>query len=446
MSEIEDAVVFGPGTDGDGAPLDFTKFLPRRQERDARPVPHVFDIVSVSGDTRRGRKPFPHPFPARMPIEVAEAAVKAISIPGEVVLDPMAGSGVVPKAALLAGRKAVGFDIDPLAVAQSRALCAKILSSDLEAICCEVVQRAKLVAGKELLSVWEGLDEEEERFIDYWFDRTHANQLFALSLAIDQFAKRDEWPVLATLFSSLIIARDSGSSRALDLSRSRPHRVDSKVVRAPFELWHRQVVAFQRYYDASQIAGRAEIGLGDARDLDIEDDSIDAVITSPPYLNAIDYLRTSKFSLLFLGSKLKDLRKVRARSIGTEVGLAAGHLPGALEDMVEKGVADSKRRPLVRRYMLDLRDALAEAYRVLKPGRQAIFVMGPSILSRREYDAARVLGAVARSVGFRPTGDGRRDILQARRSLPPPKRSERGLDINKRMTCEFYVALMKDDE
>lgn len=176
------------------------------------------------------------------------------------------------------------------------------------------------------------------------------------------------------------------------------------------------------------------------------DGSIDAIVSSPPYLNAIDYMRTSKFSLLFLGSKLKELRKVRARSIGTEVGLPSGLLPGALEDMVEKGVADPKRRPLVRRYMLDLRDALTEAHRVLKPGGQAIFVMGPSILSRREYDAAKVLGTVARSVGFRPTGHGRRDILETRRSLPPPRRSERSLDINKRMTCEYYVALVKDEE
>jgi hypothetical protein len=83
---------------------------------------------------------------------------------------------------------------------------------------------------------------------------------------------------------------------------------------------------------------------------------------------------------------------------------------------------------------------------VLKPGGQALYVMGPSILSRREYDAAKVLNQMAASVGFRPIGHGRRDLSEARRSLPPPRRSKRGQSINKRMTCEFYMALAKDPE
>jgi hypothetical protein len=72
--------------------------------------------------------------------------------------------------------------------------------------------------------------------------------------------------------------------------------------------------------------------------------------------------------------------------------------------------------------------------------------LGPSIMSRREYDAVKVFGTIAKSVGFRPNGQGRRDLDEARRTLPPPKRSERGQDINKRMSCEFFVALTKDEE
>ena len=40
-------------------------------------------------------------------------------------------------------------------------------------------------------------------------------------------------------------------------------------------------------------------------------------MTSPPYLNAIDYMRTSKFSLVFLGSRLNELRAIRSAAIGT---------------------------------------------------------------------------------------------------------------------------------
>ena len=290
---------------------------------------------------------------------------------------------------------------------------------------------------------WKSLDDEGLKFVKYWFPKRHVDELFALAVALDDVVSSDLWSVYATLFSSLIISRGSGASMAMDLSRSRPHRVESKIPRPPFDMWPHQVERFRKYYEGWQPALSADIAVGDARCLTLKSGSIDAIITSPPYLNAIDYLRTSKFSLIFLGSRLNELRLIRSRSIGCEVGLAPGQLPPPLEVMVDDGVADPKRRPMVRRFICDLRATLAESYRVLRPDGRALYVMGPSILSRRDYDAAKVLCTVARSVGFTPLGHGRRDISEQRRSLPPPRRSDRAAAINKRMTCEFYVALAK---
>src|SRR5262245_40089604 len=79
------------------------------------------NIAGTLGDTTRGRQPFPHPFPARMPEEVATAAVIGLTKPGDVVLDPMSGSGTVPYVARRIGRVAIARDVDPLAVVLSRA-------------------------------------------------------------------------------------------------------------------------------------------------------------------------------------------------------------------------------------------------------------------------------------------------------------------------------------
>jgi DNA modification methylase len=402
-------------------------------------------IVEVEGDTRRGKKPFPHPFPARMPIEVAQSAVATLSRLGDVVLDPMVGSGVVAKAALSLGRKAIGFDTDPLAIVQSIALCTSV-STCFKSTATRILKTAEktLRSKKAIDAKWRGLDDEGRRFVRYWFRRKHANELFALSLAIENETNASEWAVFAALFSSLIISRGSGASRAMDLSRSRPHRVESKIPKSPFSCWTKQAAAFQAYYDNNPLNGRADLEVGDARVLEIEDDSIDAIITSPPYLNAIDYMRTSKFSLIFFGALLSKLREIRALSIGTEIGLTSGHLPKTLDRMVDQRVSDPKRRPMIRRYLFDLQTSLSESFRVLKPGGRALYVMGPSILSRRDYDAANVLGNIASLVGFRLLGHGRRDISELRRSLPPPRRSARAEGINKRMTCEFYVVLGKE--
>ena len=426
----------------------FAEIIPFRGTRPAEPLFRIEQIVGVEGDTRRGKKPFPHPFPARMPMEVAQAAVIALTKPGDLVLDPMTGSGVVPRAAIALGRRAVGIDIDPLAVIQSRALCARVSAERFEVLATDLFREASAILQSDdaIESHWTLLDDEGRTFIDYWFPKKHADELFALSTAVGRMAGQPEWPVFATLFSSLIISRGSGASLAMDLSRSRPHRVDSKVPKSPFSAWAQKATAFRRYYESHAGEIDADLKVGDARNLQQVDETVDAVITSPPYLNAIDYIRTSKFSLVFLGSHLRDLRTIRATSVGTEVGMKAGLLPANLASLVEEGVSDPRRRPMLRRYLHDLHTALGESFRVLKPGGHALYVMGPSIMSRHEYDGAKVLYQVAESVGFRRLGHGRRDISETRRSLPPPRRSERAQSIHKRMTCEFYVALSKDAE
>jgi len=48
------------------------------------------------------------------------------------------------------------------------------------------------------------------------------------------------------------------------------------------------------------------------------------VLTSPPYLNAIDYMRCSKFSLVWMGHTIRELRNIRADSVGTEASSVVG--------------------------------------------------------------------------------------------------------------------------
>jgi len=56
----------------------------------------------------------------------------------------------------------------------------------------------------------------------------------------------------------------------------------------------------------------------DVRNIPITDGFIDVVITSPPYLNAIDYLRGHKLSLAWLGYKISDIIPIRSNNIGAE--------------------------------------------------------------------------------------------------------------------------------
>lgn len=403
-------------------------------------------VTSVAGVLRPGYRPFPHSFPARMPLEVARAAVAAFSEPGQTILDPMCGSGVVLRAAQLEGRLAIGSDVDPLAVLLSKSLCLceppvgfLELSEAIELRARQLVKSASFL--RERLGE---LSKEDSSFVEYWFPKQGYEQLFSLAAAIEELTPSTSALVAAICFSACIISRGSGASFAMDLSRSRPHKVATKTPREPFELWRRAARNFVGHFDASVRTGvEVDARLSDARKLHLSENSVDTVITSPPYVNAIDYIRTSKFTLVFFGYRLEQLREIRSGSIGAEKGLNSERLHPALAELVERNVADASRRPMMRRYIHDLHLVSREICRVLRPGGRAMIVVGPSILSRREYDGAAVLAEVAHLAGLDFLASDRRNLNAQNRSLPPPNRNARSQSLHRRMTCELYVVLQK---
>jgi hypothetical protein len=57
-----------------------------------------------------------HAFAAKFPPQLPRVFIEGLTQKGEIVLDPMMGSGTAIVEAFLCGRRAVGFDIDPLAL------------------------------------------------------------------------------------------------------------------------------------------------------------------------------------------------------------------------------------------------------------------------------------------------------------------------------------------
>ena len=80
-------------------------------EGDANPT-DVWQFPKVtSGANRSADERTPHP--AQFPLAVIDRIIKACSNPGDLVLDPFAGSGTTAEAALSNGRRVVGFEIRP---------------------------------------------------------------------------------------------------------------------------------------------------------------------------------------------------------------------------------------------------------------------------------------------------------------------------------------------
>lgn len=166
-----------------------------------------------------------HAFAAKFPPQLPRAFIESLTNPGDVVLDPMSGSGTTILEAYMLNRRGVGCDIDPLAVKMAR-----VKTTPLEVDCLqlipEVIRNAVNILKDEVKvnqAISSRFDRKTKEFIDYWFFPETQKELMALLLAIDNYEKGPVRELLEVIFSSIIVTKSGGVSRARDLAHSRPH-------------------------------------------------------------------------------------------------------------------------------------------------------------------------------------------------------------------------------
>jgi hypothetical protein len=393
-----------------------------------------------------------HPFPARMAPGIALEALGESK--GQLrILDPMVGSGTVVAVARKKGHKAFGVDIDPLAVLLAGVWTRTVDPVETTDKAAEVLSRAK--SRMQVLPVGQAYphesDEETRSFIRYWFDNYARRQLAALSFAIDGVRDRAIRDVLWCGFSRLIITKQAGASRAMDLSHSRPHREFDRALVKPFNGFAaavKIVVSNCPQRGGEDVGPVASVRLGDARMVpDILDGSIDLVLTSPPYLNAIDYMRCSKFSLVWMGHKVGDLRNIRASSVGTaasrQQALDTEWVKALIKQLRLNPMLSSRDHSLLATYVWDMHLAITEVSRVLRRRGRAVYVVGESTCRGTYIRNSRVVTEVAERCGLRLVSHHSRTLPANRRYLPPPGANGSDAGLDGRMRREVVVQFRK---
>lgn len=396
-----------------------------------------------------GRDPV-HPFPARMAPGIALTAMAEAEAP-ICVLDPMMGSGTVLALARAEGHRAIGVDIDPLAVLISRVWTTTVDQDEARDKAREVLDRActrfKGIPSGEAYPP--NADEETRSFSRYWFDPYARRQLAALSETISLVRNDTIRDVLWCGLSRLIITKQAGACLALDLSHSRPHK---KFTVAPEKPFRKFLAAVERVIVNCVSSNDRERGpvaralSGDARKLPVESRTVDLVLTSPPYLNAIDYLRCSKFSLIWMGHSIPDLRQLRADSIGTERGMAAEEDKKAelvIRDLRLRPRLSSRHEAILRRYVVDMRASVREVARVLKKDGRALYVVGENTIKGTFVRNAAVVIVAAESAGLRLKKRQSRALPANRRYLPPPETRDKDAALDSRMRREVVLEFQR---
>ena len=388
-----------------------------------------------------------HPFPARMAPELALQALSNLQ-PGSLVLDPMTGSGTVAREALILGHSVRAFDLDPLAVLISKVSTTFVRAAEVVSAGNEVLAFSRTISLRDIRLPWIDSDSDAKNFVAYWFGPSQIKQLRRLSFALHSASAlqlpEDVVDVLRIALSRIIITKQQTASLAQDTSHSRPHRVATESGYDIFSGFEKSILSLVKRLPEERLKTKARVRIGDARRMTyVRNESVDAIITSPPYLNAIDYLRGHRLSLIWLGHGLKDISKARSNSIGSErkpenPRQFAGY-ELARRQMGNIEALPNRFQGIVDRFISDMSAVLKECNRVLKGGSTATFVVGNSCLRGVYISNSGAISACALKLGFDEVSRRERELPGQHRYLPPPKSGPLG----KRMRTEVVLTFRK---
>lgn len=281
-----------------------------------------------------------YPYKGKFHPQMIRALLNMIGLnKGDTVLDPFIGSGTTAVEAQLLGINCIGVDISPLCVLQSRVKTESVYAvSEIESWQEEILKqmRPSLFApqAKALPETIASIPEEKVR---------NFYKMAELIAHSDKVRRRREFYGSFVKNAELMLASVK----------------DYKAVVEQLAL----------------ILGRVDIRVGDARYLPLGDETIDGIITSPPYSIALDYVANDAHALAVLGC---DLAKSRELFIGV------------------RGIGPTK----VKLYNADMKRSLQEMYRVLKPGKYCVVVIGNATLHGVEIDTVRFVTETCQKLGF----------------------------------------------
>ncbi len=256
---------------------------------------------------------------------------------GDTVLAPFSGSGTTALEAQLLGVNVIGIDVSPLCIAQGKVKTESIFVLPKILEMAETILKSTNMLDSERTDLKEAIEGIKD-------DKVKNFYRMARLVAVSDEARRG--------------------------------RNFIEAFKRNLDLMTRSVKDYSDIVSELRLSlGKVDIKLGDARKLDLATDSIDGIITSPPYSIALDYVSNDAHALEALGY---DTKKIREEFIGV------------------RGAGTEK----VLLYDKDMEQCITEMYRVLKPGKMAAIVIGNATYQGKEVKTVEYIQKIAMKLGF----------------------------------------------
>lgn len=361
-----------------------------------------------------------HKYPAKFIPQLPQWALTYADLGGKhTVLDPFCGSGTTLVESGLRGCASVGTDISPLAVVITRAKTARLESKTATKAIQEVLRTAKMISkgivpllkpGSECLGL--------HRTWSFWFRPDEMSRLIALREAIIQECGGFDSDLGVFLLACL-------SSIAKSCSRLNEDQIkvrfdDLKELSEPFGAFDEvatNAVVTQMELSAKydEVGARFRVEQTSAAKTNIDGNSVDAIITSPPYINAIDYTMAHKYNLFILGlirpqqfkAHCRDYIGVTERAVRVadirqipETGFES--VDAIVSSLWEAQTSTAKNRAfVVAQYFRGMSESFAEMRRVLRKNCRVFFVVGENNrICGHIVPTATLLGEIAQANGL----------------------------------------------
>jgi tRNA G10 N-methylase Trm11 len=264
----------------------------------------------------------------------------------ETVLDPFVGSGTTAVEAQLLGINCIGIDISPLCISQSKVKTESIYVTD-------EIKRLR----EEATASFESSNHVEPRPVEESAAKGYNRFLNSIN---DERARN--FYVMAKL-----VAISDRARRGRDIIQSFVKNL---------ELMISSVDDYEKAARELNLQlGTVDVREGDARHLSLKDDSIQGIITSPPYSIALDYVANDAHAFEAMGY---NLDKMRGEFIGV------------------RGRGETR----MKLYNEDMTKSFREMYRVLEKGRCCAIVVGNATYQKHEVKTIELTIEQCEKLGF----------------------------------------------
>jgi len=264
----------------------------------------------------------------------------------ETVLDPFIGSGTSAVEAQLLNINCIGIDVSPLCILQSRVKTESIYVVDeIKRLREEAIASFKSSNHADTLVSKENVAKDYNGFLNSINDERVRNfYLMAKLVAVSDRARRGR-----DIVHSFI--------KNLELMISSVDDYERAVRELNLQL------------------GKVDMREGDARHLFLEDESVEGIMTSPPYSIALDYVANDAHAFEAMGY---DLDKIRDEFVGV------------------RGMGGNR----IKLYNEDIAKSFHEMHRVLKKGRCCAIVVGNATYQKHEVKTIEFTIEQCKKLGF----------------------------------------------